>query len=196
MPLSPPVARQQIHNRDIIMNGYRRDDGLWDIEAHLTDVKSYSFHTSGRGDVPAGEPIHGLWLRLTVDDDLTVRGVEIATDYTPFATCSWIARNFQQLVGLSIAAGWNKAVREKLGGVQGCTHLVELLGPLGTVAFQTIISLVAREPAEKADAAGVERPKERPGLLNTCHIFASDGPVVKEHWPDFYTGPEEAAAAE
>jgi hypothetical protein len=24
--------------------------------------------------------------------------------------------------------------------------------------------------------------------LNSCHAFRSDGPVVKDNWPDFYTG--------
>lgn len=41
MPLSPPEPREHIHSRDIILRGYRREDGLWDIEAHLTDTKTY-----------------------------------------------------------------------------------------------------------------------------------------------------------
>ncbi|MEJ0072427.1 MAG: DUF2889 domain-containing protein [Pseudomonadota bacterium] len=31
-----------------------------------------------------------------------------------------------------------------LGGVAGCTHLVDLLGPIGTIAFQTIKSARAK----------------------------------------------------
>ena len=40
MPLSvTPVSRIRKHTRSVRFDGYARADGLWDIEAHLTDVK-------------------------------------------------------------------------------------------------------------------------------------------------------------
>ena len=68
MPLSPPQERELLHSRDIVLRGYRRADGLYDIEAQLTDTKSYGFGNRDRGYIEAGEPIHGMWLRLTVDE--------------------------------------------------------------------------------------------------------------------------------
>ena len=53
--------------------GFRRADGLWDIEGHLTDTKTYDFDTQFRGTVASGAPVHEMWLRLTVDDDLVIR---------------------------------------------------------------------------------------------------------------------------
>ena len=41
MPLSTSAARESLHTRSITIGGYRRADGLYDIEAHLTDVKSF-----------------------------------------------------------------------------------------------------------------------------------------------------------
>jgi hypothetical protein len=68
-----------------------------------------------------------------------------------------------------------------LGGVRGCTHLVELLGPIATTAFQTVY------PARAQREAG--RPvTQRPGIVDSCHAYASDGPIVKRRWPQFYTG--------
>ena len=29
---------------------------------------------------------------------------------------------------------------------------------------------------------------KKPGHLDTCHALATDGPVVEEHFPEFYTG--------
>lgn len=195
MPLSPPVARQPIHTRTIVCNGYRRDDGLWDVDAHLTDVKTYAFFTDERGDMPAGKPIHGMWIRLTVDTGFTVHAIEAVTDDSPYIACPGITANFQQLVGLTIGPGWTKAVKERLSGVNGCTHLVELMGPVATVAFQTIYPMITKEQRERERATGIKTPQTgRPTLLNMCHIFASDGPVVQRYWPDYYTGPEEAAA--
>ena len=80
MSLSPPSPREPVHHRRIDCRGYRRADGLWDIEGHLTDTKSYPFTNSFRGEVAPGEPIHDMWLRLTVDDEFTVIRAEAATD--------------------------------------------------------------------------------------------------------------------
>jgi hypothetical protein len=45
MPLSTSADREPLHTRSITCRGYRRADGLWDIEGHLRDVKDYSFQT-------------------------------------------------------------------------------------------------------------------------------------------------------
>ena len=42
MPLSPSAPRQLMHNRAIECRGYEREDGLWDIEGHLVDTKTYA----------------------------------------------------------------------------------------------------------------------------------------------------------
>ena len=39
MPLSQPAERERLHTRAIEINGYRRADGAYDIEAHLTDMQ-------------------------------------------------------------------------------------------------------------------------------------------------------------
>jgi len=185
MPLPPPAEREQIHTREVVCTGYRRTDGLWDIEGHLTDVKTYTFSNKERGDVPHGEPVHEMWIRLTVDDDLHIHDVETVTEYSPFGICKEIAPNFKRLIGVTIGPGWRRAVSQRLGGVEGCTHIVELLGPVATTAFQTIFPLKSSNSPEGAAADG-----RAPRLLNTCHAFRSDGPKVKELWPDHYDGPD------
>jgi len=102
MPLSEPAAREHIHTRSVSCTGYRRSDGLWDIEGHLTDVKTYTFSNSERGDVLPGEPVHEMWIRLTVDDDLHIHDVEATTEFSPFGICKEIAPNFKRLIGVSI----------------------------------------------------------------------------------------------
>ena len=189
--LSKPAApRTPIHTRRVTCRGFRRDDGLWDIEGHLVDVKDYTFHTSCRGDIEPGDPIHGMWMRVTVTDRFEVVDIEAVTEKSPFAICSTVAGDYKRLIGLTIGAGWNRAIKERLGGVRGCTHLTELLGPLATAAFQTIYPILAREQAERLRSHPEERPIERPALLDTCHVFDTNGAYVRDHWPDHYTGPE------
>ncbi|MEI6985934.1 MAG: DUF2889 domain-containing protein [Rhodospirillaceae bacterium] len=192
MPISQASTRQLIHTRRVTCHGFRRDDGLWDIEGHIVDVKTYTFNTSCRGDIAPGDYIHEMFMRVTVTDNFKVVDVEAEILKSPFAVCGTVAGRFRQLVGLTIGAGWNRAIKEQLGGVRGCTHLVELLGPIATTAFQTIYPVLAREQAERtrdrpAGASG-EASGERPALLDVCHVFDTNGAYVREHWPNHYTG--------
>lgn len=195
MPLSPPAERTYIHTRHVACHGYRRADGLWDVEGHLRDLKTYPFRSEHRGAIEPGDPVHEMWLRVTVDDTLTVRAVEAVTVKGPFHSCGEITPNFQRIIGLSMTAGWTRAVKERLGGVEGCTHMAELLGPIATTAFQTIYPIIARERLERAKANGEPASQGRPPLLDSCHIFASDGVYSQKHWPDFYTGRSSGRAA-
>ena len=69
MPLSPPAARKELHLRRVEVCGYQRDDGLWDIEGRLVDTKTYGFDNFDRGRIEAGDPIHEMRLRLTLDGE-------------------------------------------------------------------------------------------------------------------------------
>lgn len=180
MPLSPPQPRKHIHTRAIRCRGYQRDDGLWDIEGEIIDTKTYSFANKDRVRVAAGQPVHHMRVRLTVDDDLVVREVEAATEAGPFNMCGDIAPAYGALAGLAIAPGWRREVLTRLGGVKGCTHVTDLLvGPLAVTAYQTIV------PARRhlGTDPGV---KKRPPLIDSCHALARSSPVVKHDWPDFY----------
>ncbi|MGP1394896.1 MAG: DUF2889 domain-containing protein [Inquilinaceae bacterium] len=184
MPLTPTDAdRDPIHTRTIECRGYRRRDGLWDIEGRLTDIKGYPFENAHRGTIEPGDPLHAMAMRLTVDDDLTIVAVEAVTDKAPYGICDAITPRFQVLEGLAIRPGFQRRVKELLGGVKGCTHLVDLLGPMATTAFQTIYPLVQRQMPRAQEG----KPR-RPTLLNSCHAYASDGDIVRRQWPDFYTG--------
>ena len=181
MSLPSPAPRKPIHTRKIEIHGYQREDGLWDIEAHLTDTKSYDFPNRFRGTIRAGEPIHDMSLRITLDDAGVIQEATAVSKETPFAICPAAAESYERLKGLRIAAGWSRQLKERIGGTEGCTHLTTLLKEAATVAFQTIFPLRERERASQP-------PAKKPVLLNSCYAFASDSDVVKERWPDFYTG--------
>lgn len=186
MPLSPAAPRKHIHTRTVQCRGYERDDGLWDVEGHLVDTKTYAFPNRHRGQVEAGEPVHEMWVRLTVDDDLVIREVEAVTDHGPYASCPAITSNFARLKGLRIGAGLHREIHKRVGGVEGCTHLVELLRPLATTVYQTLVPLKVQRGQMPA------KPEKRPAIIDSCHVYASDGEVVRESWPAFYTGPKSA----
>ena len=182
MPLSPASDRKLIHTREIRCQGFERADGLWDIEGRIVDTKSYTFANDERS-VAAGEALHDMQIRLTIDQDMLVHAVETVTNSSPFTICGNITPSFEKLVGLRVGLGWRKAVNERVGGALGCTHIVDLLlGPLAVTAFQSMSAVRRRHQAENAD------PARKPPLMNTCHAFASDGAIVKRRCPQHYTG--------
>lgn len=199
MPLSPPQERELLHSRDIVLRGYRRTDGLYDIEAQLTDTKSYGSANRDRGFIEAGEPVHGMWLRLTVNDERCIIACEASSDYTPYAICPTATPNFSRLAGLRIKPGFLKEAARRVGGTAGCTHLRELLQQMATTAYQTIDPARARREAAAAgevDQPGSDRLDVRiaakmggvPAILNTCIAYGTDSPVVQRRWPHLYAG--------
>ena len=124
MELSPPVARELLHVRNVECRGYAREDGLWDIEASIKDIKTYPFDNSWRGSVQPGDPVHQMSIRLTVDDQLHVIKAEAATFKSPYDVCPAATRAFSELEGLRISGGWMNKVKERYGRAKGCTHVL------------------------------------------------------------------------
>ena len=201
MPLSPPVGRQHLHTRRVTCQGFFREDGLWDIEGRITDEKSYEHANEWRGPLKPGDFVHDMSIRLTLNDRFTIVDVDAVTDKSPYRICGDVTPDFKKLIGLRVGGGFHREVRARLGGVHGCTHIVELLGPVATTAFQTISSGKARElerahraksdPAHQEDVPS--KPRRKPYVIDTCHAWAADGPVVKRWAPDFYSGPDAEA---
>ncbi len=194
MPLSKATSpRKLVHTREYRFQGFEREDGLFDIEGHIVDTKPYSFKNSFRGRIDAGEPIHEMWLRTTLDLDMTIQAIEAVTDNGPYRVCPAITPNFQKAVGLKMGPGWRQRLKKVLGGTEGCTHLVEMLGHLATAAYQSMWPALERRSAERRKQALAEGKEpsgqgKRPALIDSCHAYASDGEVVKDYWPQFYTG--------
>ncbi len=187
MPFPDASPRKHVHTRAIDYRGYEREDGLWDIEAHMTDTKTYQFSNKWRGTVPVGEPMHEMLLRVTIDDSFVIQDIFAATEHSPFEMCPAIAPNYKKLIGIKMGPGWRKAIRMKVGSTEGCTHLTELLFPMATVAMQTIWPIRSKRKQE-SDTEEKQPQGKRPVVLDSCHAWASDSPVVRENAPKYFTG--------
>ena len=177
--LSPPVAREEVHNRQISCNGFVREDGMYDIEADLTDNKTYPFPSEFRGDVTPDQFIHHMKVRVTVDTAMTVQAAEAITIAGPYAICPTANDVFDSLVGLSIGPGWRRRVTQAIGGRHGCTHITELMGVIGTIAYQTRYGEESRRRRQTVAATGMETAsahgKERASVMaNSCVAYAVD----------------------
>jgi len=179
------VKRRPMHSRSIECNGYLRDDGLWEVEARLIDTKPFVQKERYRGEMQPGEPVHDISLRLTVDDTFTIRETGTTMQATPYPTCIDVEGILQRLVGERIGKGWREVVRRKIGRLETCTHLSELLGPAVTTLFQTVTYGKSPEDSDSLDHQRAS--SERPFFIDGCYSWRTDGPVVAEMFPQFAT---------
>ncbi len=173
---SPSAARVRLHRRSIQLDGFKRQDGMWDIEARLVDSKDQDYHLASGVRRP-GDAVHDMWVRVTIDSEMNILAAEASSDATPYpGFCDTIAPAYRRIVGLNLFRGFRKAVSELLGGTHGCAHLSELLMFLPTAALQTFAS----EVSEDDDKAG------KPYQLDRCHALVSDSDAVKRFYPRWY----------
>jgi hypothetical protein len=180
MPLTEATPRREIHHRTIDMRTYAREDGLYDVEAHLVDRKAFPYYRISRTEpIPAGQALHDFRIRMTVDGELIVREITATSDVTPWELCKEAATTVSALVGEQIGRGWGAKVREHLRGAASCTHLMELLVPMATTALQGIRGLRPERPPA-LDENGV------PKRLDSCYAYGRRREIVKRLWPQHY----------
>jgi len=174
------VDRKEIHHRQLDIRFFQRSDGLFEVEGRLIDRKTHPFRRLLHDrDTPAGTPLHDIVVRLVVDEDLLVHDASAQLSASPFGVCRGAADTLAPLKGLRIGAGWNKRVRELLGGAASCTHIVELLGPMATTVHQGLApQRLARLTQQGGDAHQAK--------LDSCYAYASHREVVAQLWPSLH----------
>lgn len=186
-----PSPRRLIHERAILCRGYLREDGLWEVEGDFTDRKADTYREGDGEAIPAGVPLHGIRLRVAFDIRLTIHEAEAEIGHSPFAICPLAAPLAGKLVGMTIGHGFMADARRAIGGVRGCTHVLELLSEVAGTAFQTLHDAHRDEALAQRDRGEAVK---RPPIIDTCHALRADGPVVRKKWPEFAAPPPPGAA--
>ena len=186
MTLPQAAAERQLkHRRQIDVQVFSRGDGLWEVDAVLTDTKT---RVSNMMDGPRqpGTPIHDMLLRLVVNEKLDIVEAGSATRWMPYTgTCNDHDDAYGALVGMNLLQNFRQALRQKLGGVLGCTHITELAQTLPTAVVQAFVG-------EVIDTRGTAQGAQQPFQIDRCHALRSDGEIVRLQHPRWYRA---AAAA-
>jgi hypothetical protein len=165
-----------MHVRSVQLDGYKRVDGFWDIEARLTDVKDLDYPLSSK-TIALGEAVHDMSVRVTVDAAMNIVDAVACTDAMPYeGFCDDIHPAYSQLIGLNLFHGFRKAVKELFGATRGCSHITELVMYLPTAALQTFAS----------DVRDNEDGAHKPYQLDKCHALDSHSEVVQRYYPRWY----------
>lgn len=177
----PPAApqRQLRHRRQIDVQVFSRGNALWEVDAVLTDVKTRDANMVD-GPRPAGTPIHDMLLRLVVNEQLDVLEAGSESRWMPYTgLCNAHDGAYARLVGLNLLKDFRKRLRERLGGVLGCTHITELAQVLPTAVVQAFAG-------EVIDTRGTAEGASQPFQIDRCHALSSSGEAVRLHYPRWY----------
>lgn len=156
-------TRQPIHRRTIEIEAFEEGDFLH-VTCRLRDTRPYS-----------GRVVHDLSLSLGVDQTLTVTSAEATMAAHPHVECTEILPKFDELVGLSVARGYTRAVQERFIGVKGCSHLEFMARAMGPAIVQAMATTRAKQ-REAALQSGEESVfTVNPFMPNSCHIWAEGG---------------------
>lgn len=177
MPLSKPKSpRQRAHVRKIEIEGYRRDDGLLELEAMLEDVKDADYPLAS-GVRAAGDPVHRMHVRITLDGEFNIVDAEASSERVPYpGGCDTIGPNYRAIIGLNLVRGFRSTVSEMFADVSGCSHMTELLFSLPTAAIQTFATF--RRDNEESG--------EKPFQLDRCHALETSSATVRQYYPKWY----------
>jgi hypothetical protein len=164
------VSRIPLHKRTIDIEAFDNGDEI-QVVCHFKDVRPWS-------DVGHIRTVHEMILDVDVRlADLVITRSEARMVNFPHVECPEIAPRFGDLVGLSIARGYNKEVQKRFIGVAGCTHLEFMARAIGPAIVQAFSSARSRKRIE-AGATGPMTPNQF--MVNSCHVWAEGGPALEK----------------
>ena len=187
----PPAApaRTLQHRRSIAIDIFARGNGLWEVDAQLTDLRTRESRLPS-GPRPAGQPIHDMLLRLVIDERFNIVEAGAETRGMPYpGMCDDYGDAYGRLVGLNLMRRFRQGVKERLGGTRGCTHITEMTQDLPTAVVQAFAGTVIDTRGD-ADAA------EQPFQIDRCHALRADGEAVRIHYPRWYRQPADGSGAD
>jgi hypothetical protein len=166
---------KKVHSRNIEVNTYNYDGKRIIVEGFLKDDRYRESYSITGEKFPTGV-IHHMAIRLVVNcSNLSIEDVDVEMISVPRETCREAIDCLAQIKGLTISKGFTLKIKKIAGGVNGCTHLVELLQSMGPAVIQGYASYQSQEPtpfdSERAKAMLLF-------LTNTCYAWREQGPLV------------------
>lgn len=168
-----------IHTRVYETKVYKVDDTTMLARAAVSDVKPPDLYIAGDDQPLEIHQMH-VFLRVTLPEMTIIdAGVELET--FPHSGCPAIAVHYQNLIGLNVARGFMKKIRELFGGPRGCAHTTALLQAMAPALLQAIWSMALKDETASSAPADVEAAQDQRmlGNVNTCHVWDENGTHVE-----------------
>lgn len=178
-----PLALDELtplHDRTYDVRSFRVDDTHIKVVGEVIDRKPPGMYVP---DDPEPLTIHHMQVAIDVDvATMQIVDAEVSFEMHPNATCPDIIAHYRKLVGMSVARGFNRSLRELFGGPRACTHTTALIQAMAPVVIQSLWSLRVSNRMRTGGSHQDEGPMDPDAVLrsnlNTCHVWAEDGPTV------------------
>jgi len=169
-----------IHTRQYETRVYQSSEDELLVRGVVSDMKPPGLYVVGD---PDPLEVHQMQLEMRVSlPELKILKAQVVFETHPHSQCPMIAKDYEKLVGLSIARGFNRKIRDLFGGERGCTHTNALLQAMAPAVIQATWSVSIRKNREQGEGLGLrnapDRDKRIAANTNTCHIWSEDGEHV------------------
>jgi hypothetical protein len=169
-----------IHTRSYETRIYQLSEDELLVRGAVSDMKPPGLYVVG--DTESME-IHQMQLELRVAlPALEILEAKVLFETHPHTKCPLIAKHYEKLVGLSIARGFGRKIRDLFGGEQGCTHTNALLQAMAPAVVQSTWSASIRKGRKEEIPVGIHHAPDRErriaANLNTCHVWSETGEHV------------------
>jgi len=198
MPTGPSLLPDDadlelLHQRRYETRVYLIDDEHLVVRGALVDDKPPGLFIEND---PDWLEIHRMEVELKIRlIDLEVIDACVGFETHPYENCPTITESYRELIGLNVARGFNRRVRELFGGPRGCTHTTALLQAMAPAVHQSMWSVSIKRQRTGArrvlstEEATAQRERALQANLNTCHVWAEGGTRVQlmRDGDDFHT---------
>ena len=167
---------QKIHTRRIDIATYEGGSDSILVEGVLTDERLTNSYRSSGETLPPGT-VHHMIIRMEVrGPKLVIEDIAVEMPTVPMQECLETLESLTPLKGLPIVSGFTNKVKDLVGGVKGCAHLVALITAMAPAAVQGAWAMMTSKPRDPATFL----PDAKERIKDTCRVWRSDGPKFKE----------------
>ncbi len=170
------TTRKKVHTRQIDIATYEGASDSIIVEGILRDERLLDTYRP-TGEVHPPGTIHHMIIRMEVKGpQLVIEDIEVEMPTIPHDACHEILERLSPVKGMPIVSGFTARVKDLVGGVKGCCHLLALLTAMAPAAVQGAWSAMARKPIDPK----IYMPTALERVKSTCRVWREDGPLMQK----------------
>jgi len=171
------IQKAPVHERRLEFKTYPLEDDRVIVEGWLRDERlTTGYHWDARIREPG--VVHHLCVRLLVGGTpLSIQDAEAEMPVVPHPLCPTTQDALEKITGLPIVTGFSDRVRELIGGIEGCSHIMHLVIAMGPAALHGYWTQQSTKPPAAPRSA--DRDPRLDYVINSCRLWREDGPLIQ-----------------
>ena len=171
------IGQSPVHERKLTFKTYPLENGQVVVEGWLRDERLVEgFHWNGQPRPPG--VVHWMCVRLLVGGwPLSILDAEAEMPGVPHELCPTTLESVKKVINVDIVFGYTDEIKKRLGGVEGCAHLMHLILAMGPAALHGYWAQRSRKkrpvPSSMDEVPGLSL------LINSCQLWREDGPMMR-----------------